>query len=60
MAAAEPMIEMTPEQIRGETHWKHQFSRDELREILTTEDWRGVRTLLVNWGVIFGCFALVG
>ena len=53
-------FELTPEQIKGETHWKEQFTKQELREILALEDWRSIRTLIVNWSVTFGCFALVG
>jgi len=46
--------------MRSEQHWKEQFTKEELREILAMEDWRSVWTLLVNWGVIFASFALVG
>ena len=60
MSTAEPTITMTPQQIQGETHWKNQFTREELRSILSMQDWRAVRTLVVNWSVIFACFALVG
>jgi len=48
------------EPIRGETHWKNQFTKEELRSILAFDDWKSVRTLVVNWSVVFGCFALVG
>jgi fatty acid desaturase len=51
---------LSPEQIRGESHWKKQFTKDELRAILALDDWRSIATLAVNWGVVFGCFALVG
>lgn len=44
----------------GQSHWKSQLSREELRELLTLDDKRSWATLAVNWGVIFGAFALVG
>jgi fatty acid desaturase len=56
----DPTSQLSPEQIRGEEHWKAQFSKQELREILAFEDWRSIWTLVVNWGVVFGSFALVG
>jgi fatty acid desaturase len=60
MASANPTDVLTPEEIRRETHWKNQFTKEELREILAFEDWKSVRTLVVNWSIIFACFALVG
>lgn len=48
------------EPIRGDAHWKSFFSREELREILTLDDRRSIATLIVNWGLIFAAFALVG
>ncbi|MFP6656089.1 MAG: fatty acid desaturase family protein [Myxococcota bacterium] len=56
----DPTNHLSPEQIRGEEHWKAQFSKNELREILAFEDWRSIWTLIVNWSIIFGSFALVG
>jgi len=41
------------------THWKDAFTNEELRELLALQDWRSVSTLLINWGGIAACFALV-
>jgi fatty acid desaturase len=60
MASANPTDVLTPEEIQRETHWKNQFTKEELREILAFDDWKSVRTLVVNWSIIFACFALVG
>ncbi len=54
------ILKLSAEQVRGEQHWKKQFTKEELRDILAFEDWRSVWTLVVNWGIIFGSFALVG
>jgi fatty acid desaturase len=43
----------------SDAHWKQALSKAELRELLTLQDWRSVATLLVNWGGIAACFALV-
>lgn len=53
-------VAATEEPIRGDQHWKNQFSKEELREILTLDDRKSVATLVVNWGLIFAAFALVG
>lgn len=60
LSDTDPTQNLSPEQMRSEQHWKEQFTKEELREILAMEDWRSVWTLLVNWGVIFASFALVG
>ncbi len=60
MTTADPTLDLSPEQIRGETHWKNQFTKAELRDILAFEDWRSIVTLIVNWGIVFAAFALVG
>lgn len=44
----------------GQTHWKSQFTREELRELLSLDDKRSLATLAVNWGIVFAAFALVG
>jgi fatty acid desaturase len=44
----------------GEAHWKSQFTKEELREILALDDRRAIATLVVNWGLVFASFALVG
>jgi fatty acid desaturase len=48
------------EPVLDETHWKNQFTKEELREILTLDDRRSIATLVLNWGVVFAAFALVG
>jgi fatty acid desaturase len=48
------------EPIVGEAHWKRQFSKDELRDILALDDRKSLATLAVNWSVIFLAVALVG
>ncbi len=48
------------EPILGDAHWKRQFSREELREILSLDDRKSLLTLVVNWGIVFAAFALVG
>jgi len=40
-------------------HWKEAFSNEELRDLLTMQDWRSAWTLVVNWLGIAACFALV-
>jgi fatty acid desaturase len=40
--------------------WRSRFSREELRELLELDDARSLATLAVNWGIVFGAFALVG
>ena len=48
------------EPIRGDQHWKNQFTKQELLEILTLDDRQSLATLVVNWAVTFAAFALVG
>jgi len=48
------------EPIRGDAHWKSHFTKEELREILALDDARSLRTLVVNWGLVFASMALVG
>jgi fatty acid desaturase len=55
-----PSEDLSSKQLREEMHWKNQFTKQELRDILALEDWRSVRTLIVNWGIVFASFALVG
>lgn len=42
-----------------EKHWKEAFSNDEVRDLLTIQNWRSVGTLLVNWLTVAASFALV-
>jgi fatty acid desaturase len=39
--------------------WKEALSRDDLRELLELRDWRSWLSITVNWGLVFGSFALV-
>lgn len=66
MTTATPTIDdpsrapATNDALAQETHWKSQFTREELREILAIDDRRAIATLVVNWGLVFASFALVG
>ncbi len=61
MSTAESIDPLAPSNdVAGDAHWKQAFSKEELRELLALEDWRSVATLLVNWGTVAACFALVG
>jgi fatty acid desaturase len=39
--------------------WRDALSRDEIRDLLQHRDLRSWGSLAVNWGLIFGCFAVV-
>lgn len=54
------LLEEQVEPILGDAHWKSFFSKEELREILSFDDRKSILTLMVNWGIIFASFALVG
>lgn len=41
-------------------HWLDALSPQELRELLALHDLRSWTSLAVNWGLVFGSFALVG
>jgi len=64
MTPADPLFDVLDEATLaaepGQSHWKSQFSRAELRELLALDDKRSLATLAVNWGIVFGAFALVG
>jgi fatty acid desaturase len=61
MTTADPIFdEATLAAEPGQTHWKSQFTREELRGLLALDDKRSLTTLAVNWGIVFGAFALVG
>ena len=44
----------------SERHWKSRLPKAELHEILALDDGRSVRTLVVNWSLVFAAMALVG
>ena len=63
MATAPPpdRIEDAPEEpILGTAHWLSKFTKEERREILALDDRKAIATLVVNWGITFAAFALVG
>lgn len=63
MTTAPPPDEMSdaPEEpILGNAHWLSQFTQAERKEILALDDRRAIATLVVNWSIVFGAFALVG
>jgi fatty acid desaturase len=43
----------------SDAHWKNAFTNEELRELLSLNDWRSVGTLCVNWLGVAAAFALV-
>jgi len=61
-AASEAAAAALPDEARcpQDVHWKRAFTKAELREILALDDRRSVRTLAVNWGLVFASMALVG
>ena len=61
MTTADPTFdEATLAAEPGQSHWKGQFTREELRGLLSLDDKRSLATLAVNWGLVFAAFALVG
>jgi fatty acid desaturase len=39
--------------------WHARFSPEEIRDLLTLDDWRAWRSIAVNWGLVAACFVLV-
>ena len=55
-----PTPDSPEEPILGNAHWLAQFTREERQAILALDDRRAIATLVVNWSIVFGAFALVG
>ena len=48
----------TAEEQRG-APWREALSREEIKELLAFEDWRGWLSVAVNWGLVLAAMALV-
>lgn len=42
------------------THWRDAFSRDEIAELVATNDWRAWFSIALDWGIVAGALALAG
>jgi len=39
--------------------WQEHFSREEIRDLIRVRSWRGWISILLDWAIVFGSFALV-
>ena len=39
--------------------WRAALAQEEIHDLLRIRDWRSWLSLAINWGTVFGCFALV-
>jgi fatty acid desaturase len=45
--------------VRPERAWRDALTREEMQELLRTNNWRGGLSILLDWGLVFGSMALV-